>query len=122
MECMITNEAKLDLLRRANSCFNKFFARFSGAPIFGTDEEVEALLRVEATLQSVRALLDGRVQNSQDAAVREELAEYRHNLLRLRTQLGTMQHAALECQTLLHARREHLHAAKSWCNLARGAD
>ncbi len=43
----IDEQASLELLRRANERFRRFFARFSGAPVLGTHEEVEALLQVE---------------------------------------------------------------------------
>ena len=59
-----TNE-RLELLRRANAQLRQFFERFSGAPVLGTDEEVEALLQVERSLQSVGALLgDGGLQRA----------------------------------------------------------
>jgi len=109
----------LQLLRRANERFGRFFARFSGAPVLGTDEEVQALLQVEQTLQSVRAYLDGRLQQSQTATVRDELARYRTNLIRLRHELAVMQNAALGCRARLSARQQHLHAAQAWCTASR---
>jgi len=115
----IDDQAALELLRRANDRFGRFFARFSGAPVLGTDEEVEALLQVERTLQSVGAFLDGRLQRSQAAEVRDELERYRQNLLRLRQELAVMQNAAMGSQARLLARQKHLHAAKAWCAASR---
>ena len=80
----------VQLLRRANERFSRFFARFSGAPVLGTVEEVEALLQIENTLQSVRPYLDGRLQNNQTAQVRDEIARYRANLVRLHNELRAM--------------------------------
>ncbi|MGO9562471.1 MAG: hypothetical protein ACLPPV_07460 [Candidatus Korobacteraceae bacterium] len=53
----IDDQASLELLRHANERFNLFFTRFSGAPVLGTDEEVESLLQVEQILQSVGSFL-----------------------------------------------------------------
>ena len=111
----------LQLLRRANERFGRFFARFSGAPVLGTDEEVEALLQVENTLHSVRGYLDGRLQCSHTAAVRDELARYRANLIRLRQELAVMQNAAMGCRARLSQRNKHLHAAQAWCAASRAA-
>lgn len=109
----------LQLLRRANDRFTRFFARFSGAPVLGTDEEVEALLQVEHTLQSVRGYLDGRLQGSQTVTVRDELARYRANLVRLHHELAVMQNAALGCRARLAERNKHLQAAQAWCAASR---
>lgn len=109
----------LQLLRRANERFTRFFARFSGAPVLGTDEEVEALLQVENTLHSVRTYLDGRLQGNQLVSVRDELARYRANLIRLHHELAVMQNAAMGCRARLSARQKHLHAAQAWCAASR---
>ena len=109
----------LQLLRRANERFGRFFTRFSGAPVLGTDEEVEALLQVENTLQSIRGYLDGRLQGNQTVAVRDELARYRANLVRLRHELAVMQNAAMGCRARLSERNKHLHAAQAWCAASR---
>ncbi len=118
MEC-IAHQAGLELLRQANDRFGRFFARFSGAPVLGSDEEVAALLQVESTLKSVGVFLDGRLQRSENSALRDELARYRANLLRLRHELATMQTAAASCQRQLLDRQRHLHAAKAWCAASR---
>jgi len=110
---------RLQLLRRANERLGRFFARFSGAPVLGTQEEVEALLLVQGTLQSVGALLDGRLQSSRTVEVRDELALYRANLVRLRNELGVMQNAANSCRARLLARNKHLQAAQAWCAASR---
>ncbi len=112
-------DSTLDLLRRANSCFSRFFARFSGAPVLGTADEVNALLRIEQTLRSVGALLKTDLPKSDDQEIRAELASYRENLLRLRHELAVMQGSALGCQARLFARGKHLHAAQAWCAAAR---
>jgi DNA repair exonuclease SbcCD ATPase subunit len=115
----VDDKANLELLRRANQRFDHFFARFAGAPVLGTTEEVEALLQMEATLKSVGAFLDGRLQSSQADLVRDELACYRANLVRLREELARMQNAANHCRTQLSARQKNLHAAQAWCAASR---
>ncbi|MGC2110495.1 MAG: hypothetical protein WA655_13315 [Candidatus Korobacteraceae bacterium] len=115
----VDDNAKLELLRRANARFGQFFQRFSGAPVLGTEEEVDALRQMEQTLKSVGALLDGRLQSSTDGAVRQELARYRENLIQLRNQLASMQESAEGCRTRLYYRQKHLHAAKAWCAASR---
>ncbi len=117
----IENDESLDLLRRANGRLGRFFERFSGAPVMGSGEEVAALLQLERALQSVGALLDGRLQASADQAIRQELARYRENLLRLRNELARMQESAVGCRTRLDGRLKHLHAAQAWCAASRGA-
>lgn len=118
MERLDDND-RLLLLERANERFDRFFARFSGAPVLGSNEEVEALLTIEDTLRSIGALLDGRLQDSQSPAVHEALAGYRQNLIRLRRELAVMQTAALACRTRLASRQEHLRAARAWCTASR---
>ncbi|MFZ0311877.1 MAG: hypothetical protein WAL85_04135 [Candidatus Korobacteraceae bacterium] len=115
----IDEPASLELLRRANERFSRFFVRFAGAPVLGTDEEVQALLQIERSLQSVGVLLDGRLQRCQNGAVRDELARYRANLVRLRHELAIMQSAALSCRERLALRQKHLQAAKAWCTASR---
>ncbi|HUI83931.1 MAG TPA: hypothetical protein VL240_06895 [Candidatus Binatia bacterium] len=115
----IDDRLHLELLRGANARFERFFARFSGAPVLGTDEEVEALLQIERTLETVGDFLDGRLQQSQHSEVRQELGRYRANLLRLRQELAIMQSSAADSQTRLLARQKHLHAAKAWCAVSR---
>ena len=110
---------RLQLLLRANERLTRFFARFSGAPVLGTQEEVEALMQVEGTLQSVGALLDGRPQSGHTSEVRDELARYRANLIRLRNELGAMQNAANGCRARLLSRNKHLEAARAWCAASR---
>jgi hypothetical protein len=115
----IDDQASLELLRRANERFSRFFARFSGAPVLGTDEEVESLLQIEQTLQSVGAFLDGRLQDNKSSHICAELARYRTNLVRLRHELACMQNAAISCRGRLAARQKHLQAAKAWCAASR---
>ncbi len=115
----LNNNESLELLRRANAQFRQFFERFSGAPVMGTDEEVEALLHVERTLQSVGALLDGQLEKSEEPETREELSHYRANLIRLRNELATMQQSATSCRAHLDSRQKHLHAAQAWCAASR---
>ncbi len=115
----IDDRANLELLRRSNERFDRFFARFSGAPVLGTDEEVAALLQVESMLKSVGALLDGHLQRSQAVPLRDELARYRANLVRLHHELDNMQNAAAGCRDRLLARQKHLHAAQAWCAASR---
>ena len=113
---------RLELLRRANARLRQFFERFSGAPVLGTDEEVEALLQVERSLQSIGALLgEGRLQKSDDSETREEVFRYRANLVRLRDELATMQQSAAGCRARLDSRQKHLHAAQAWCAASRTA-
>ena len=42
----MSDTVRLETLQRANSCFARFFERFCGAPVLGSEEEVEALLQV----------------------------------------------------------------------------
>jgi len=118
MECM-NDSASLELLRRANSCFRRFFERFSGAPVSSGDEELRALLQLHEVLESVGALLDGRLQGTTNREVRQALGFYRENLLRLRRELAIMEGSAIACRVHLDSRREHLYAAKAWCAASR---
>lgn len=115
----VETDDALELLRRANAQFGRFFESFSGAPVMGTEEEVAALLQVGRTLQSVDALLDGRLQTSEDHEVCEELVRYRKNLVRLRNELASMQESAAGCRARLYSRQKHLHAAQAWCAASR---
>jgi hypothetical protein len=118
MGCL-EHDGPLELLRRANAHFGRFFERFADAPVMGTDEEVEALLQVERTLHSIGVLLDGRLQTSADQQVREELSRYRENLVHLRSELSGMQQSAAGCKARLYSRQKHLHAAQAWCAASR---
>jgi hypothetical protein len=115
----VTNQNSLEVLRQANDHFGHFFARFSGAPVLGTGEEVEAILQVKQTLHSVALLLDRRLQKSDVAAVQDELQRYRQNLLRLRHELAIMQSAAIATRGRLSARQNHIRAAQAWCAASR---
>lgn len=109
----------LDHLRCVNDTFRRFFAYFAGTPVRGTAEEVEAMLQVERTLQSVPRVLNGDLKGSQSAEVRDEIACYRENLLHLRRELSTMQDSASSARARLLTREEHLHAARAWCAATR---
>jgi hypothetical protein len=111
----------LELLRRANGHLGRFFERFSSAPVMGTDEEVAALLQLARALQSIGALLDGRLQASADQQIRQELAHYRENLVHLRNELARMQESAASCRARLDSRQKHLHAAQAWCAASRAS-
>jgi hypothetical protein len=115
----IDDQATFDLLRRANERFGSFFTRFSGAPVEGSDEEVEALLQVEQAMRSVGLFLDGSLQKNEAPAVREELARYRANLVRLQQELAGMQESAFACRARVANQRNHLRAAKEWCEASR---
>ncbi len=114
----LTTAICLDALRRANAQLTNFFAHFSGVPVVGTKEEVAALLQVEHTLHSVGRLLKRGVQQSSDPAVREELASYGTNLVRLRRELAIMQNSATGSRVRLVAKQNHLHGAQAWCAAA----
>ena len=116
----MTENSHLDLLRRANARFQRFFQRFAGAGVLGTEEEVAALLQVEESLRSVAVLLDGGLPRERDTLLREELTRYRQNLVFLRQRLAEMQTSAVACRAHLDARRQHLHAVKAWCAASRG--
>src|SRR5271165_4791001 len=118
MECM-NDSATLDLLRRANSCFGRFFEQFSGAPVSGSDQELRGLLQLHDVLESVGALFDGRLQGAANREVREALGFYRENLLRLRRELAVMEGSAIASRVHLDSRRQHLYAAKAWCAASR---
>src|SRR5271165_3114478 len=111
----LNTAACLDVWRHANVHLTNYFARFSGAPVLGTREEVEALLHVERTLRSVATLLEQGVHRCSDPVIREELASYGNHLIRLRRELAIMQNSAAGCQARLLARQKHLHAAQAWC-------
>ena len=118
MECL-DDRASLELLRRANSCFSRFFERFSGAAVAGSEEESRALLQLHEVLESVGALLDGRLQSATNREVREALRCYRENLIQLRSELAIMEGSAIACRARLDFRRQHLYGAKAWCAAAR---
>ena len=118
MECL-TDGASLELLQQANSCFGNFFRQFAGAPITGGDDELRALLEVQEMLESVGALLDGRLQSAGNRDVREALGCYHQNLVRLRHQLAIMQESAAGRRARLDLRREHLAGAQAWCAASR---
>jgi hypothetical protein len=115
----MNDSANLELLERANACFTCFFARFSGAPAAGPDEELRALLQLHEALQSVGALLDGRLQSAISHEVCPALDCYRQNLVRLRSQLAIMQQNAIARRERLDCRQEHLRGAKAWCVASR---
>jgi hypothetical protein len=109
----------LDLVRSANETLHRFLADFAGEAVQGTGNEVAAMLQLERTLQSVGRLLKGNLQASQDAELRDEIAQYRDNLVRLRQELSALQSSAANCRARLFTREEHLHAARAWCAATR---
>ena len=115
----MNDSASLELLQRANVCFAGFFQRFAGASAAGPDEELRALLRLHEALESVDALLDGRLQSAVSHEVCEALDCYRGNLVRLRSQLAIMQQSAMARRERLDCRQEHLSGAKAWCVASR---
>jgi hypothetical protein len=110
----MNNDICMDVLRSANARLASFFARFSGAPVLGTAQEVEALSQLERALHSVGNLLKQGLQQSQDPAIREELSKYGAYLLRLRLELSCMQDLAIDCRARVSERQKHLHAAQAW--------
>lgn len=116
----ITETSSIEVLRNANEGLERFFERFAGTPVVGTDEELQAMLRIEQTLKAVGALLENGSQASADAAVRQELAVYRRNLVRLRHELGLMANCTSEARGRLVTRATHLQAARAWCAASRG--
>jgi hypothetical protein len=118
MEC-IDDSLNLKLLQRANVCFAAFFERFSGAPSAAPDDELRALLQLHEALESVGALLDGRLQSAISHEVCPALDCYRQNLVRLRSQLAIMQQNAIARRERLDCRQEHLRGAKAWCVASR---
>ncbi len=118
MEC-VSDNAKLELLQQANACLEHFFGWFAGTRATAADQELRALLQVQETLESVGALLDGRLQSACRRDVGEALGRYRENLVRLRCQLAIMQSAALTRRAGFDSHREHLHAAMAWCSASR---
>ncbi len=119
MECL---EHDLELVRHANDEFSRFFARFSGSPVMGTDDEVYAMREIEKALRSVGSALQGKLRTSSRSEVRDELRLYRENLLRLRHELAEMEGSAMACRARLFTRERHLDAARSWCQTARATD
>ena len=110
----INSEIRLRALRRANSDLEDFFTRFSGIPVSGTHEEVEALRQVERALRSVGTLLDGGSKDIASLDTQEELASYRTILVRLRRELAVMQDSAVSCRSQLFTRQKHLRGAQAW--------
>ena len=88
--------------------------RFSGAPVLGTDEEVQALLQIERSLQSVGVFWMDVCSAVKTARSATNWLRYRANLVRLRHELAIMQSAALSCRERLALRQKHLQAAKAW--------
>jgi len=115
----IDDGASLQLLRRANSCFGRFFDQFASAATLGSDEELLALLQIQEMLETVGALLDGRLQSASNRDVREALGCYRENLIHLRHELALMQEATIARRALLDSRRQHLYRTKAWCAVSR---
>ncbi len=109
----------LDTLRLANVSLVHFLDRFSGAPASGTDREVEALLTLEKTLQSVGVLLSNGLHNSDEPAIREEFRHYRDNLVALHRELSGMQSRALASRARLYFHQNHLQTIKAWCRTSR---
>jgi len=115
----IDDGASLELLRQANSRFGRFFEQFACTPALGSNEELRALLQVQEMLESVGALLDGRLQSANNRDVREALGCYRENLIHLRRELAIMQEVTIARRALLDSRRQHLYGAKAWCAVSR---
>jgi hypothetical protein len=114
--------ACLELLRKTNVDLRGFLDRSSGVPVLGTNEEVDAMLRLEHALKSVGALLSEGVQSYSDSALREEFARYGENLLQLRQDLAAMQQSAQVCWERVRSRQDHLRSAKDWCAASRNID
>jgi len=115
----VNENAGLELLQRANVCLTGFFEQFFDTPSYGSDEELRALVQLHETLESVRAWLDGRLQNATNHDLREALRGYRENLIRLRRQLAIMQEDTLTARSHLDSEREHLASARAWCAASR---
>ena len=115
----INDSASLDLLRRANSCFGRFFAQFSGAPAAGSDDELRALLQLHEMLEAVGAVLDGRLQATAGQDTREALGCYRENLIHLQRELAVMEESVISRRARLDSRREHPYGAKDWYVVSR---
>jgi hypothetical protein len=111
----IGGQPGLERLREANQYITEFFARFSGAPVQGSKEEVQEMLRLANTLRSVGALLDGRSRPKQGEIVRDELARYRANLLRLQAELGSLQPATAGARGRFQVRQRQPNASKAGC-------
>ena len=111
--------ASLELLHQANTCITRFFERIPGQLARGTDEELHALLQLHEVLESVGALLGGRLPGAVEEDLRLAVACYRENLTRLRWELAAMQESANARRVGLDARQEHLRSAKAWCVAAR---
>lgn len=115
----MSDGASLELLWRANACFRRFFELLLLSPVTGSNEELGVLLQLHETVESVGALLDGRLQSAACRDVREALTCYRENLVRLRDELARMQESAMARRAGLDRQREHLSGAKAWCAAAR---
>jgi hypothetical protein len=118
MECL-NDGVKLEVLQHANDSFAPFFERFAGVTVAASEEELPALLQLQQALDSVSALLDGRLQGASSNEVRVALDCYRRNLMRLHSQLASMQQSALAYRKRLDYRQAHLHRARAWCTGSR---
>lgn len=114
----LNEPAGVDLLKHANRSLREFLARDADA-VQGSEEDVSAMLDIERTLRTVGLQLNV-LQRSEHPDVHQQLELYRDNLLRLRRQLGVMQHSATECQARLFVREKHLRATQEWCAATRG--
>lgn len=110
------------VLRRANEALAEFFGRYCGQQVVGTEEEIEALQHIEQTLSAVAPLLERPFRRAQDQEIRQELARYRENLLRLHRELGSLQQSAMHARASVFVRQKHLNAAKAWCDAARSSN
>jgi hypothetical protein len=109
----------LETLQGANASLVRFLDRLASAPAPGADYEIEALVTLEETLQSVGVLLSSGLQNSNEPAIREEFRHYRDNLVALHRELSGMQNRALASRARLYFHDSHLQTIKAWCHTSR---
>jgi hypothetical protein len=109
----------LETLQGANASLARFLHRLATAPEPAVDYEIDALLALEETLQSVGVLLSSGLQNSREPAVLEELRQYRDNLVALHRELSGMQNRALASRARLYFHQNHLQTVKAWCHTSR---
>jgi hypothetical protein len=109
----------LETLQGANASLVRFLDRFAAAPVPGSDYEIEALVTLEETLQSVGVLLSSGLQNSNEPAIREEFRHYRDNLVAPHRELSGMQNRALASRACLYFHENHLQMIKAWRRTSR---
>jgi hypothetical protein len=100
-------------LRAANRKIDAYLARFSAAPVCGSDQERDALVELHAALESAGSVVR-TARSPETQAGGDELVRYRNNLVRLHAVLRRMHGDALILKAAVLQRQRHLDLAKRW--------